>query len=72
VKRDELIKAIAKAAHDAHYCGFGYRGELCDHCKESGRCFELSGDTELQPDWNTSAEAALETVEKALGVRFQD
>lgn len=74
MKRSELVQAVAKAAHDAHYCAYGYRGELCGYCQTDGRkdCFELSGSSELDPSWTATAEAALETIEKALGVRAQD
>lgn len=71
-RREKLIDEMAQAAHDAHYCGtWHFDQELCDHCKEGGECFELSGDTELSPEWFTSAEACMNVIENVLGVEIK-
>ena len=74
-KREDLIVSIARAAHDAHYCVAGYSGELCENCVAEGRsdCFELSGgfDLDEQHEWRQSATAALETIERHLGIEIK-
>lgn len=70
--RSLLIWKMAKAAHDAHYCGIGAHGGLCENCKEDGKCFELSGGFKRDDhwEWYHSAKFALEVLETEMDVTF--
>jgi hypothetical protein len=73
--RAALIWKMAEAAWGAHHCPTGAHGNLCEQCKESGECFELSGgfgEPEDRWDWYHAAKGALEALEADRGVKFAE
>ena len=75
--RDEIVERVAAAAYDAHYCNHWHTtGTLCGACAEDRRadCFELSSGgvetSEMIDEWMASAEAAVSTIERCLGIKL--